>query len=91
MFEERMMTTITVTPELLKQLKGLAGPLEFRDAEGHFLGAFQPSGEQPTYEQLMATCPYTEDELREIDRQPRDVGRPLSEILEDLQKKWPIE
>ena len=31
--EDDKMTTITVTPELLKQLNGLLGPLEFRDAE----------------------------------------------------------
>jgi hypothetical protein len=87
------MTTITVTPELLKQLKGLVGPLEFRDAQGRLLGAFKPSGEIPTYDQVIANSPHSDEELREIARQAKESGsgRTLSEILEDLKKKWPIE
>ncbi len=84
------MTTITVTPELLKQLNGLIGPLEFRDAEGRLLGAFQPSGAKLTYDQMMATCPYTEEELDEMAKSP-SIGRTTAEILDELKKKWPIE
>ena len=83
------MTTITVTPDLLKMLKGLVGPLEFRDQDGNLLGAFHPVGEKPTYEQIMATCPYTEEELDEAAKQTG--GRILSEILKDLEQKWPSE
>jgi|GEM_PF-3159533 len=87
------MTTITVTPELLKQLQGLLGPLEFRDSDGRLLGAFKPTRETPTYDQVIATSPHSEDELREIAKQAKESGncRPLSEILEELKKKWPIE
>ena len=87
------MTTITVTPELLKQLNGLIGPLEFRDPEGRLLGAFQPTGEKPTYAQVIATSPHTEEELLEEARQclASGGGRTLLDILKDLQSKWPSE
>ncbi len=81
------MTTITVTPELLKHLNGLIGPLEFRDADGRLLGAFHPSGEKLTYDQMMATCPYSQEELDQAAQETG--GRVLSEILRDLEQKWP--
>jgi hypothetical protein len=84
------MTTITVTPDLLKELNGLVGPLEFRDAKGRLLGSFQPSGGKLTYDQMMATCPYTEKELAEMAQSPV-TEKTTAEILDELRKKWPIE
>ena len=81
---------ITVTPELLKQLNGLISPLEFRDAEGRLLGSYEPSGEKLTYDQMMATCPYSEEELAEMARSPA-TGQTTAEILQELREKWPIE
>jgi hypothetical protein len=86
-----MMTTVTVTPDLLKQLKGLTGPLEFRDANGRLLGAFQPSGEKLTYDQMMATCPYTEEELNTRSEAAPEEYRTTAEVLRELREKWPIE
>ena len=82
------MTTITITPDLLKQLQGLVGPFEFRDSEGRMLGSFEPAGDRPTYDQLMATCPYSDDELR---NGKESVNWKLtSEVLDELRRKWPI-
>jgi len=85
------MTTITVTPELRRQLLDFSQPLEFRDEQGELLGFLDPAQRKPTYEELMASCPYTEEELRERARNFKDSGRTTEDILRELREKWPIE
>jgi hypothetical protein len=85
------MTTLTVTREMLRPLCGLLCPLEFRDESDQLLGMFSPSGEKPTFDQIMATCPYSEEELNRRAAEPVLSTRTTTEILRDLNEKWPIE
>jgi hypothetical protein len=82
------MTTVTISRDLQSQLQHLVGRAELRGEDGRLVGFFNP---QPTYEELMASCPHTEEELQERARNFKDSGRTTEEILRELRAKWPIE
>jgi len=44
----------------------------------------------PTFDGLMAACPFSEAELNEFAKSP-DSGRTTADILGELRQKWPIE
>ena len=76
------MTTITLTdPALVEQLRA-AGIVEFRDPDGRVLGNFTvvDFGALPPG----VVSPFTDEELAE--RRKVRTGRPLADILKDLEK-----
>lgn len=81
------MTTVTIPPELQLKLQSLQGRAMLCGEDGRLVGYFDS---KPTYEDIMATCPYTEAELAEFARSP-DSGRTTADILRELEAKWPIE
>ena len=76
-----MTTVVTVTSEELRQLKGLLDPYDFCDDDGNVLGRFTPAERVPTYEELLAWSPYSEDELRQ---RANDNGCSIEETLRQL-------
>jgi hypothetical protein len=79
-----MMTTITITRDLVKQLGSFAERIEFRDDRGQLVGCYLPA--EPRYVNPIDGSPLTEEELQELAEQPLDgiEGRQLEEILRDL-------
>jgi hypothetical protein len=76
--------SITVTdPTLLSQLATDA-EVELRDPSGKLLGVFVPEGIGKLPPGVKS--PFTEDEMAERRKQPK-VGRPLADILRDLEKR----
>ncbi len=78
------MTRMTIDSDLRSRLKDLTGPIEFCDDTGETIGVFSPTRCSESAE-AMASCPYTEAELRELSQVL--TGRPLTEILQDLHRK----
>ena len=73
------MNRIVLDHSLTKQLQDVEQPSELFDSAGHKLGFFTPR-EYEGYE-----CPLTDAELDRIEQQ--GGGRPLEEILRDLEKR----
>ena len=77
------MMRITVDDTLRRKLHGLQSQLELCDESGRVLGYVTPAADHAMYEGVES--PTSEQEL---DRRSREGGgRPLSEILEDLEKQ----
>jgi hypothetical protein len=72
------MIQIVVDETVKKQLLRANEPCEIVDAAGNKLGSFTP--EYVGYE-----CPYSDEDLREIER--KGGGRPLKDILRDLENR----
>jgi hypothetical protein len=77
------MTRVTLDSETSTKLGSSSGPVELCDGSGRLLGYFQPVLSQSENEQLLAECPFTEEELQR--RRGVRTGRPLAEILAGLQ------
>jgi len=56
--------------------------IDVRDEAGRLIGRFIPESARLTYQQMLATCPFTEEELEAFDREPG--GRSLAEIWQRL-------
>jgi hypothetical protein len=82
------MTTITIPKDLQLRLQGLKDRAELRSEDGRLIGFFNP---KPTVEELMASCPHTEEELRERARNAKDTGRTTEDVLRELRAKCPTE
>jgi hypothetical protein len=76
------MTQITVNAEVAAKLLQAGPRVEIYDESGLRLGAFTRS--EPTREELLESCPLSDEELDARRKQPG--GRPLKEILDDLEK-----
>ena len=75
--------SITITdPALLAQLRQASAVVEFRDPDGNVLGTFAAEGlgKLPPG----AKSPFTREEMEER-RQKHRSGRPLKDILRDLE------
>jgi hypothetical protein len=81
--EKLQMTQIIVDAEMMARLNGLCGPLEFCDAQGHVLGRFVPSDQEPRPDDLEPDISY--EELRR--RSENFQGRPLSDLLAEWEKR----
>lgn len=75
------MTKIIVNAEFRAKLAHLKQPVELCDESGRTLGYFRPV---PSPEDYDLTCPFSEEEIRE--RRKQRTGRPLPDILADLEK-----
>ena len=83
------MTRMVVDPGWVGTLRDVSEVVEMVTPDGRKLGMFYPS--QPSVEELMATCPHSEDELNQMADEARrsGAGRELSAILQDLEAQWP--
>ena len=75
--------SITITdPALVAQLLNSDGPIELKSAEGRLLGKFTAEGLYKLPPGVKS--PFTEEEM--VERRKDRTGRPLKDILRDLQK-----
>ncbi|HEV3143656.1 MAG TPA: hypothetical protein VGZ47_07225 [Gemmataceae bacterium] len=79
------MTTVTAPAYLADQLREITELVEVRDEAGQTIGYFQ-SLAIPNQEAMPKT-PYSVEELQQL-RQQR-TGKPLSEILDRLERSHP--
>jgi hypothetical protein len=79
------MTRVTVDAAIRARLHNFAEPLEILDEEGKVLGVFSPipSAERALYKDV--EVPLADEDIDRLLQQP--PGRPLSDILADLQKQ----
>ena len=76
------MSIVITDTALVQKLVQASGTVEVRDATGNFLGTFAPPlGKLP----IGVRSPFTEEEIERRRGQPD--GRPLAEILRDLEKR----
>ena len=76
------MTQITLNDDVVAQLQQTRGRAEIRDAAGRVIGFFEPL-DAPT-EAWDSEIPFTEEEIERFRAEPG--GRPLEEILRDLEQ-----
>ena len=77
------MDKLTIDPATGLQLAGLQHPVELCDPSGRVVGWFQPAVTPETFEGL--DPPFSEEELRQAEQE--DGGRPLKDILADLERR----
>lgn len=83
------MVRITVHEDLESKLADAKEPVEICAENGRLLGRFIPAGPLfLTIEEArkLGCFPFTDEELAEIEAQPWE-GRPLAEILRDLEQR----
>jgi hypothetical protein len=77
------MQSVVADPVLRERLFNLTEEVEVRDEDGRVLGKFVPRPRlSPEYEELMKTCPFSDEELERRSREPG--GRTLAEIWKSL-------
>jgi hypothetical protein len=77
------MVRLTIDKVLEAKLLGEAEPLEVCDAGGRVIGHFIPVADASRYAGVESSTP-----SEELDRRSREeIGRPLAEILRDLQDR----
>jgi hypothetical protein len=76
------MEQMVIDADLRARLRNLSVPLELRDETGHVLGHFTPAFRPADAEELMKSCPVSEEELK---RRGQSIeGRTLPEIWKRL-------
>lgn len=88
------MTSITVNAATAAQLAAVTGEVQLRDETGRVIGSFHPQ-KTPTIEEVIAACPTPPEEAERQIRQAiedyragKQVGRPLKEIIADLDRQY---
>lgn len=77
------MNRLTVDKVMQAKLQNVDKPVEICDLSGHILGYFTPVVDSKLYKEVHS--PTSESELQR--RSQVDGGRPLAEILDDLEKQ----
>jgi CRISPR/Cas system-associated endonuclease Cas1 len=77
------MTRITISSELLAQLRAAPHTVDLCDEYGNVVGQFTPQLDPEEWESLEPQI--SEEEIRE--RMKEEGGRTLAEILADLEKR----
>lgn len=77
------MTRLTINSDLSAKLGSYLSPVELCDESGRTLGTFQPALSPEEVKRILAERPYSEEELKR--RRESRTGRPLADILRDLQ------
>lgn len=82
------MSHITADATLLAYLSGISSPVEIRDQDGNTIGHYTPTG-PAEHRALYETAKGLFDiaKAKEILARERDQGRPLKDILVDLQTR----
>ncbi len=78
------MTKLVVDSTFCARLTDLQELVELCDESGRTLGYFHPAVPGGKTEGAKVQSPFTEEEIRQ--RQQQRTGRPLKEILEDLER-----
>lgn len=78
------METMVVDAELRARLRDLTVPLELLDEDGNILGCYTPLFRPANADELMKTCPYTDEQLEQFGNEPG--GRTLTEIWQRLER-----
>ena len=81
------MLDVTIGSDLARTLADAPRPVYVRDEQGRLLGIFRSELYQQLREEALAACPASEEELKR--RAARWEGRPLADILEDLERRAP--
>ena len=83
------MTRMVIDPHWAEQLRDSSGVIEMVTPDGKALGTFYPK--QPSRDEMMACCPYSEEELNQMADEARrsGTGREWPAILRDLEAQWP--
>ncbi|HEX6984061.1 MAG TPA: hypothetical protein VF170_01735 [Planctomycetaceae bacterium] len=81
------MVSVTIGSDLARKFADATGPVYVYDEQGRMLGIFRSELYQQLREEALAACPASEDELKR--RAARWEGRPLADILEDLERRAP--
>jgi hypothetical protein len=76
------MQSVVADEVLRSRLGDLSKEIEVRDESGRLLGRYLPERPAMTREELMATCPFTEEDLERARREPG--GKTLGEIWREL-------
>ena len=76
------MNRVTVDAQTQAKLSNFSERVELYDESGRMLGMFTPILGPEKIKELADECPFSEEELEELRKQR--TGRPLSEILNDL-------
>jgi len=81
------MTAVEIQRDLKDRLSAGGQPVQLRDEEGHLVGFFVPadSGDVELWER--ARSAFTEEEIQQARQETG--GQPLSEILDELEQRWP--
>lgn len=82
------MTRITLDPQTVALLETVSGEVEVCDAAGNVLGWYAPakSGDKkPTIQEVIDSCPISEEELERRVRDESGKGRTWQEIKKDLE------
>jgi hypothetical protein len=69
---------VVIDTALKAKLHDLTVPLELRDESGHVLGHYVPKFKPDDFDELVKTCPFTDEELERFGQEPG--GRTLAEI-----------
>ena len=80
------MTVLTANEAMLAQLRGIVEPVEVRDAAGNVLGHYTPVVSAETrkmYDEVKEL--FDLEEAESVLATERDKGRPLREILHELE------
>jgi hypothetical protein len=78
------MTRVTIDAATIARLKGLKDSLEICDESGMMLGYFHPFVSPPRGPDGKIISPISDQELEQ--RRQQRTGRPLKDILADLEK-----
>lgn len=78
------MVKVKLDPGLLEQLTPADRVLEICDCTGHTVGYFHPASESLVEEKLSVRSPLSDEEIQR--RRQQRTGRPLTEILERLER-----
>jgi hypothetical protein len=76
------MQPVVIDAALREKLFDLTVPLEFRDETGRVLGRYVPAYRPADFEELVKTCPYTDEDLDRFRQEPG--GQTLAEIWKRL-------
>ena len=82
------MTVITIPKDVQLQLQQLTNRTELRGEDGQLVGFFNP---KPTVNELMASCPFTDEELSTRAQNAKDTGRTTEVVLRELRATCPTE
>lgn len=77
------MTRVTIDAAAAAKLTALPGPVQLCDESGHVLGWYRPGILSDPPPSLQDLAPLADEELDRRSRN-RDQGRPLKDILHDL-------
>ena len=78
------MTQVTIDATTAALLTSVQGEVELCDAAGKVLGWYSPAPPKPTLQELIDSCPTSEEELQRRVREESGSGRTWAEIRRDL-------